>query len=127
MYDGASLLEITGRILMAGFFLVTISLNANKTQLKSHVDRMVAGHMPYPAFVFWFGIAMELVGVVLVLANWHARIGALLLIIFTVLATAIFLRFWQQRDPVRKGMMRNGFLSNVAIVGGLLLLLAQLR
>ena len=127
MYDGASLLEITGRILMAGFFLVTISLNANKTQLKSHVDRMVAGHVPYPAFIFWFGIAMELVGVVLVLANWHARIGALLLIIFTVLATAIFLRFWQQRDPVRKGMMRNGFLSNVAIVGGLLLLLAQLR
>ena len=127
MYDGASLLEITGRILMAGFFLVTIALNANKTQLKSHVDRMVAGHVPYPAFIFWFGIAMELVGAVLVLTNWHARIGALLLIVFTVLATAIFLRFWQQQDPVRKGMMRNGFLSNVAIVGGLFLLLAQLR
>jgi uncharacterized membrane protein YphA (DoxX/SURF4 family) len=125
MYNDASILEIIGRIVMAGFFLVTVALNANKTQLKSHVDRMVAGHAPYPTFVFWFGIVMESVGAVLVLADWHADIGAILLIIFTVLATAIFLRFWQQRDPMRKVMMRNGFLSNVAIVGGLLMLLAR--
>ena len=120
MYDGASLLEIIGRILMAGFFLVTIALNANKTQLKSHVDRMVAGHMPYPAFVFWFGIAMELVGAVLVLANWHARIGALLLIVFTVLATASLIPFelWELivRPPDRKLAVLVTVLLNGAVV-----------
>jgi putative oxidoreductase len=127
MDSGILALDTIGRVLLAGFFLVTALLNMSQAQVKSHVDRMVAGGIPYPSFVFWFGIVMELIGVALVLSGWHADLGVLLLIVFTILATAIFLRFWQQKDPMRLVMMRNGFLSNVAIVGGLLLLFVHLR
>ncbi len=125
MYDNATALDVAGRLLMVGFFVVTAFLNANKAQVKNHVDRLIAGGTPYPTAVFWIGIVMELVGAVLVLSGWNARIGVILLIIFTVLASLLFLRFWQQSDPMRRVIMRNGMLANVAIVGGLLLLLQR--
>lgn len=122
MYDNAMALDVIGRILMAGFFVVTAILNMSKAQVKSHVDRLVAGGTPYPTAVFWIGIVMELVGAALVLSGWYARAGVILLIVFTVLASLLFLRFWQQTDPMRRVIMRNGMLANVAIVGGLALL-----
>jgi uncharacterized membrane protein YphA (DoxX/SURF4 family) len=69
---------------------------------------------------------MEFVGCALVLLNWHAAIGVGLLIAFTVLASALLLRFWEVEGPMRTGM-QNGMLANVGIVGGLLLLLENVR
>ncbi|HYL32867.1 MAG TPA: DoxX family protein [Stellaceae bacterium] len=123
MYDTATALDVIGRILMAGFFVVTAILNISKAQVKNHVDRLIAGGTPYPTAVFWIGIVMELIGAALVLSGWNARAGVVLLIVFTIIASLLFLRFWQQPDPMRRVIMRNGMLANVAIVGGLLLLL----
>jgi len=125
MYDNAGVLDVVGRMLMAGFFVVTAILNMNKAQVKSHVDRLIAGGTPYPTAVFWIGIVMELIGAALVLSGWNARTGVVLLIVFTIVASLLFLRFWQQTDPMRRVIMRNGMLANVAIVGGLLLLLER--
>ena len=61
MYDNATALDVAGRLLMVGFFVVTAFLNANKAQVKNHVDRLIAGGTPYPTAVFWIGIVMELV------------------------------------------------------------------
>jgi uncharacterized membrane protein YphA (DoxX/SURF4 family) len=76
-----------------------------------------------PRQVFWAGIVLEAVGCALVLLNWHPALGVLLLIIFTVLATLLLLRFWDMDDPMKRAGMQNGFLANIAVVGGLLLLL----
>ena len=59
----------------------------------------------------------------LVLAGWHAEIGVWLLIAFTVVAGAIFHRFWRVDDPVRRHQLRIALLNNAAVVGGLLVLL----
>ena len=61
------------------------------------------------------------------LAGWHAEIGALCLILFTVAATAIFHRFWSMRDPAKRNLSRIILLGNTAILGGLLLLLENVR
>ena len=66
---------------------------------------------------------LQLVGATLVLSGIRADIGALCLIAFTVLATAIFHRFCQRTDPMQERMSRLFFMSNAAIVGGLLLLI----
>jgi len=58
-----------------------------------------------------------------VLSGIRADIGALCLIAFTALATAIFHRFWQRSDPMQRRISKLFFMSNVAIVGGLLLLI----
>jgi len=71
--------------------------------------------------------SLPFAGCALLLAGWHADVGVILLIIFTVLATAIFHRSWHRQDPTQRNASRIALLSNVAIVGGLLLLLENVR
>jgi flagellin-like protein len=61
-----------------------------------------------------------------VLLNWYPVVGVLLLLVFTVVASALLLRFWEVEGPMRTGM-QNGMLANIGIVGGLLLLLQNVR
>jgi len=68
-------------------------------------------------------MVLDAVGCVLVLTNWHPAIGVLCLIAFTVLASLLLLRFWEMEDPMKRTGMQNGFLANIGVVGGLLLLL----
>ena len=66
-------------------------------------------------------------GCALLLIGWHADIGVWFLIVFTIAATAIFHRFWQVSDPMRRNIGRIMFLNNTAILGGLFLLLQNVR
>jgi uncharacterized membrane protein YphA (DoxX/SURF4 family) len=67
------------------------------------------------------GSCLQFIGAGLVLSGVRVDVGAWCLIVFTVLATAIFHRFWQRPDPVQKRVGRLFFMSNAAVVGGLLL------
>lgn len=111
-----------GRLLLGGFFLIAAFVNVvSPGSIRDHIDRMRAFGTPAPQTAFWCGIVLQLVGAALVLSGIRADIGALCLIAFTVLATAIFHRFWQKTDPIQARMSRLIFMSNAAIVGGLLL------
>ena len=56
--------------------------------------------------------------------GWRARWAALALIVFTVAATLIFHAYWSvPADQVTN--QQNEFAKNLAIVGGLLLVLAH--
>jgi putative oxidoreductase len=125
VYD-ASLLDAAGRFLIVGFFLVAGLSNMTRARIKDHIDRMAAFHTPFPATAFWFGIALQFTGCALLLAGWHAEAGAGMLIVFLVAATAIFHRFWEKPEPQRNASRIN-FLNNVGILGGLVLLLANVR
>ncbi len=74
---------------------------------------------------FWIGQSMEFAGA-LVLLNWHPAIGVLLLLVFTIVASTLLLRFWEVEGPMRTEL-QNGMLANIGIVGGLLLLLQHVR
>ena len=120
-----SALEQTGKWLIVAFFLVTAVSNLTKARIADHIERMRAFGMPRPGAAFWAGIALQLAGCALVASGWHAELGVAALIAFTIVATAIFHRFWQKSDPVQRNVSRLSFLANVAILGGLLLLLAD--
>ena len=112
-----------GRWLLGGYFLVAGIVNlVTPGSIRDHVERMQGFGTPWPAAAFWAGIALQFVGAALVLAGVRVDVGAWCLIAFTVLATAIFHRFWQRTDPMQKRITRLLFMSNVAVVGGLLLL-----
>ena len=115
-------LDLLGRYLIAGFFLVAGIANLTPARIRDHIDRMRAFGTPMPAAAFWIGIALQFIGCALVLSGWRADLGALCLIVFTVAATAIFHRFWQKTDPVQRNVSRITLLSNTGLVGGLLLL-----
>jgi len=120
-YADHSNLEVVGQLMIATLFLGTLVINA-ATKEKQHVDRMAAMGIPLPRGTLWAGFALQAVGGVLVAIDWHAGIGAILLIIFTVLASAIFHRFWTMEDPLRRHLHLSFVFSNIAVIGALLLL-----
>ena len=121
-----SWLETAGRLLLIGFFLAVGIRNLQKIHIDDHVKRLTNFKAPVPLATFWIGQTMEFVGCALVLLNWHPAIGVLLLLVFTILASALLLRFWEVQGPMRTGL-QNGMFANIGVVGGLLLLLAHVR
>ena len=127
MYVGdASWLDTAGRLLLVAFFLAVGIRNLQRHHIDDHVKRLTNFKTPFPVVTFWTGQTMEFVGCALVLFDRHAAIGVLLLLTFTILASGLLLRFWEVEGPMRTGM-QNGMLANIGIVGGLLLLLQQVR
>lgn len=121
----ASWLDTAGGLLIVSFFVVAGICNLTRARIRDHIERLAGFGMPLPAAVFWFGMALQFTGCALILAGWHAKIGVLCLIVFTVVANAIFHRFWTVADPARRNTLRLLLLNGVAITGGLLLLLSN--
>jgi putative oxidoreductase len=69
-------------------------------------------------------IVVEVLGSLLVLAGWRARLGAAALAAFTLLAALTMHNFWSVEDPMARMMEMINFMKNLAIAGGLLLIVA---
>ena len=120
---GAEYAGTAGRLILGGFFLVAGIVNlVTPGSIRDHIDRMRAYGTPAPAVAFWGGIGVQFLGAALVLSGVRADLGAVCLIVFTALATAIFHRFWQRTDRLQQRTSKLFFMSNAAIIGGLLLL-----
>ena len=126
-YQDASWLDTAGRLLIVAFFLAVGLRNLQKVHIEDHVKRLTFFKAPLPRATFWVGMALDAVGCALLLINWHPAIGAVCLIVFTVLASLLLLRFWEMDDPMKRTGMQNGFYANIGLVGGLLLLLQNVR
>ena len=122
-----SWLAIAGQQLIVLYFLVTGISNLTKARIADHIERMSGFGVPFPVATFWIGIALQFAGAAMVALDWHPAIGTACLIIFTITATMIFHRFWQKSDPLQRNISRITLLSNAAILGGLLLLLENVR
>ena len=120
------ILAFAGKWLIVGFFLLTGVFNLTKARIADHIERMAGFGVPFPGTAFWIGIALQFTGCALIIAEWHASVGAVLLMIFTIAATAIFHRFWQKPDPLQRNLSRITLLGNLAVLGGLMLLLQNI-
>ena len=122
LYADRTAVQTAGQLMLAFTFLGTALINST-TQVKQHADRMAAYGIPFPYVCLWLGFAIQYAGSILVALDIHTAIGAWLLILFTVLATAIFHRFWLVDDPLRRHIHKSIIFSNVGLVGGLLWLM----
>ena len=86
---------------MVAFFLIVGIRNLQKHHVEDHINRLAKFKAPFPKLTFWVGQTMEFVGCALMLINWHPAVGVILLIVFTVLASALLLRFWEVEGPMR--------------------------
>ena len=127
MYGDASWLELAGRLLIVSFFVVAGLFNVTGERVRDNIGRLAGFGVPFPAAAHWAGIALQFTGCALLLADWHAEIGAWCLIVFTVAANAIFHRYWIVQDPARRNFTRLLLLNGIAILGGLLLVLESVR
>lgn len=123
----ASWMLLLGKWMIATLFLVAGTLNCIPPRPRDHIERMAGFGVPLPAFAFWFGIGMEFAGCALLLTGLHPQAGIALLIAFTAIAGGIFHRFWLVVDPMRRQQLRIALLNNIAVIGGLLVLLHAVR
>ena len=114
-------LPLVGRVLlglifvMAGFGKLSNPAGA--------VGYMTAYGMPYADILVWPTGLLEFGGGILLMIGWHARWAATALVLFTVVATFIFHAFWNV-GAEQMQMQQIMFLKNLAIIGGLLYVVA---
>jgi len=121
-YAGSSALEIVAQLLIANLFIGTGIINAVWRQA-GIIPRM-GQTVPYPRACLYIGFVMQFTGGIMILIDWYAAYGAMLLIFFTLLAAVIFHRFWEMPDPYKYDTHRQFLFNNGAVIGGLMLIIA---
>ena len=121
MNTGRDLAALVGRILMAILF---IPAGFSKIGGFAGTAGFIASKgLPLPEVGAAIAIAVELVAGIALLIGWKTRWAALLLAVFTLVATFFFHNFWGV--PVEQKMVQTlMFNKNIAVVGGLLVLYA---
>jgi putative oxidoreductase len=110
-----------GRIFLALLFVV--SGVGKVTGYAATAALMASKGLPMVDILLPLTIAVELGGGLLLALGWKARWAAAALFLFLIPTTLIFHQFWGI-DPKLVQMQKIHFLKNVAIMGGMLLVLA---
>ena len=116
-----SQMMLVGRVLIASMFLVA---GIRKLlAVSGTVAYFTKLGFPIPEIMVWVSIVIEIGGALLLIAGWQTRRIAWLLILFTIIATAMGHRFWEF-EGAQYGAQLNFFLKNVTVLGGLLYVIA---
>ena len=118
-----SALEIAGHVLVGAVFISQCLATLPRDRFQFHVNKLRGKHFPLPALVLVCGLAMMLAGGVMVIFDLYSQIGAWMLIFFTIFVTFLYQSFWTFKDPDRRREKRGTFFNNLAILGGLFLVL----
>ena len=123
MYQDHSAWQAAGQLLLALAFLATGVRNAG-WKFQQHLNRMAAYGVPQPRLVLVAGFVLQFFGGILLALDLWRALGAALLILFTVAASAIFHRWWRVSDPLLAHLHLSNLIVNCGLVGGLLLVAA---
>ena len=113
---------LIGRFLIAAIFLV--SGIAKLTDTPGTVSHMAAAGIPYPDTLALVAGVAEILGAIAIAAGFLTRFAAGGLILYLIPTTLIFHAFWNATGDQRLQQTVN-FLKNLAIMGGLAVLMAQ--
>ncbi len=116
-----NLLTLIGRALIALLF-VPAGL-AKIAGFAGTVGYIASKGVPLPQLCAAIAVAAELGLGLLILIGWQTRWAALALAVFTVVITVVFHNFWAV-PPAQLMQQQQAFFKNIAVVGGLLSLIA---
>jgi putative oxidoreductase len=111
-------------LLLARILIVALFLPAGIgkiTGFAGAVQYAAAAGLPMPQVAVVVAIILELALPVFVIAGFQTRISALVLLVFTLVATWYFHAFWTFEGPQRV-QQALAFYKNLSVIGGLLLL-----
>lgn len=115
------MLPLLGRLFIAALFLVA---GIRKILIwEAQVGYFTRLGFPAPELFTVLAVVIEIGGALLLIAGWRTRWVAWLLILFLVIATGMAHRFWEF-DAAQQANQMNHFLKNLALIGGLLFVVA---
>ena len=119
MHVDHSLIQTLAHVLVAICFIVIGIINFFRRE-DVHEEMRSFG-VPMPEIALPIGLASQWLGSLLVLFDYYAGVGALILIGFTIVASFIFLRWWKIKDnPFRRVHIVVGIFTNFAVIAALL-------
>jgi putative oxidoreductase len=119
----SELAEVTGRVLLAQLFVISgVRKIANFSGTAAY---MASYGLPFSEVLLVPTIALEVGGGLMLATGWHSGLAAGALAAFTLPTTFIFHRFWAYPTALEAMQQQALFLKNLAILGGLLSVLAQ--
>ncbi len=117
-------LNLIGRLCLVTIFLM--SAVGNKIPKFNTVsDYMASAGVPMPQLMLAGAIVFLIAGSLFVAAGYKARLGALLLLTFLVLATYWFHDFWNYDDPEIINPQMIAFMKNLGLAGAMLMIIAR--
>ena len=119
MIAAQDVLLLVARVLMTTMFFTSAR---DKFRFDAtEVQQVASLHLPLPAFFLVLTGVFEWAGGVALVLGVYARVAAGALALFTVFVSLAFVRFWSFKGPsAMRTMMRNTFVGNLAITGGLI-------
>ena len=116
-----SYLILLARVLLSSPFLYS---GVDKCWRWSAAQREVAASgLPWPTLLHLVTVTVQLGGGLSLLLGIEARLGSLLLLLFLIPVTVMYHPFWK-RSGAEFVAEADHFLSNLAIIGGLLVIVA---
>lgn len=119
----AGTVNFVGRLCLTSIFLSSVFMQ-KIPKFGSTVDTMQQEGVPLPNLMLVGAIVFLLAGGFMVLLGYKARWGALLLLIFLILAAYFFHDFWTMSDPQERMNQMQHFMKNFALMGAMLILIA---
>ena len=111
------IVEVFGRIFISALFLI----EAIRKFFNPDMSMMYMSDHGVPEFLFYPSIAFEIIIPLLLIVGYKTRISASLLAVFVLTVTLIF----HSHHIIDDGMQLTIFLKNLAIIGGLLLIISN--
>jgi putative oxidoreductase len=113
---------VIGRVLMGGFYVVA---GAHHFLTLDPMTKLIAAqNVPAPKAILIFGSLFQSVAGLLLIAGLFQLCAAIGLIVFTLTASLMLLRFWRLDGELRRNAMTQ-WRCNLALIGGLLALAAE--
>ena len=111
------IVEVFGRIFISALFLI----EAVRKFFNPDMSMIYMSDHGVPEFLFYPSIAFEIIIPLLLIVGYKTRIAASLLTVFVLTVTLIF----HSHHIIDDSMQLTIFLKNLAIIGGLLLIISN--
>ncbi len=120
--EPADIAMVVGRLLLGGHYLTSGVQHARNFQGRVGLLRRLG--VPVAPAVLAAGMTLQIVCAVLVILGIWTAWAAAGLIVFTVVATFIFHAFWNNAPGPDRAREIHNVITNAALVGGFLVLIA---
>jgi len=118
---GEAIAPFLGRLILAWYFLS--EAYARAIAWEGTVSLLALQDIPLPPIVHFFTLTVMVLGSLSLLLGARARLGALALFVFIAISNVVMNDFWTLADPIERQVAFDVFARNLAVGGGLLMVM----